>query len=378
MGASERVGRTLVPLPRPISPGALFFFLFFSTLHCTLTARILPFEWNMNMHVRVAEHLPARLCSNPSISTSSDGLKLNYYSKSCPRAEEIVREQVKIHYGQHKNTAVSWVRALFHDCIVKSCDASLLLQTDAAAGVVSEQSSKRSFGMKNFRYIDDIKSALERACPGTVSCADLLVLAARDGVALIGGPADIPMRTGRRDARASYYGEVERYVPNHNDSVSTVLSRFASMGVDAEGTVALLGGHSVGRVHCFNLVARLYPAVDGAFEPGYGAFLRKRCPSAHPIEDTNLDVTYARNDKDTPNVIDNMYHKNLLRGRGLLLVDQGLATDPRTAPFVRKMAADNAYFLDRFAAALVKMSENGPLTGDKGEIRKDCKFVNTL
>ncbi|KAM0841798.1 hypothetical protein ACQ4PT_058780 [Festuca glaucescens] len=300
-------------------------------------------------------------------AASASGLKLNYYSKSCPRAEEIVREQVKIHYGQHKNTAVSWLRALFHDCIVKSCDASLLLQTAAAAGVVSEQSSKRSFGMKNFGYIDDIKSALERACPGTVSCADLLVLATRDGVALIGGPADIPMRTGRRDARASYYGEVERYVPNHNDSVSTVLSRFASMGVDAEGVVALLGGHSVGRVHCFNfnLVARLYPAVDGAFEPVYGAFLRKRCPSAHPIEDTNLDVTYARNDRHA-------------QRRGLLLVDQGLATDPRTAPFVRKMAADNAYFIDRFAAALVKMSENGPLTGDKGEIRKDCKSINTL
>ncbi|KAK1677670.1 hypothetical protein QYE76_038518 [Lolium multiflorum] len=77
-------------------------------------------------------------------------------------------------------------------------------------------------------------------------------------------------------------------------------------------------------------------------------------------------------------MIDNMYHKNLLKDRGLLLVDQGLATDPRTAPFVRKMAADNVYFMDRFAAALVKMSENSPLTGDKGEIRKDCKFVNTL
>ncbi|KAK1677671.1 hypothetical protein QYE76_038519 [Lolium multiflorum] len=68
-------------------------------------------------------------------------------------------------------------------------------------------------------------------------------------------------------------------------------------------------------------------------------------------------------------VIDNMYHKNFLKGRGLLLVDQRIATDPRTVPYVRKMAADNTYFHDVFAAALVKMSENGPLTGDK---RKQC------
>ncbi|KAM0892918.1 hypothetical protein ACQ4PT_025408 [Festuca glaucescens] len=274
-------------------------------------------------------------------STSSDGLKLNYYSESCPRAEEIVKEQVKSLYEEHGNTAVSWLRALFHDCT----------------------------------YIDAIKSALERACPGTVSCADLLALAARDGAAMLGGPADIPMRTGRRDATESQYGEVESNIPNHNESVSAVLDRFASMGVDAEGVVALLGAHSVGRVHCFNLVARLYPAVDGTIEPAYGTYLRGRCPTAEAKEDTR-DVAYARNDRVTPMVLDNMYHKNLLKGRGLLLVDQRLATDPRTATFVRKMAADNDYFHDVFAAALVKMSENGPLTGDQGEVRKDCRFVN--
>jgi hypothetical protein len=85
-----------------------------------------------------------------------------------------VREQVKSLYEEHGNTAVSWLRALFHDCTVKSCDASLLLETDAARGLVSEQSSSRSFGMRNFKYIDDIKSALERACPGTVSVSNII------------------------------------------------------------------------------------------------------------------------------------------------------------------------------------------------------------
>ncbi|KAM3372393.1 hypothetical protein ACQJBY_019330 [Aegilops geniculata] len=317
---------------------------------------------------------------NAAASTASGGgggggLRLNFYSESCPRAEQIVKEQVRRLYEEHGNTAVSWLRALFHDCTVKSCDASLLLETDAATGLVSEQASPRSFGMRNFKYVGAIKSALERECPGTVSCADLLALAARDGAAMLGGPAAIPMRTGRRDATESLYGEVERYIPNHNDTVSAVLSRFAAMGLGAEAVVALLGAHSVGRVHCSNLVARLYPAVDGGMEPAYGAYLRGRCPTADAREDTR-DVAYARNDRATPMVLDNMYHKNLLKGRGLLLVDQRLASDPRTAPFVKKMAADNGYFRETFAAALVRMSENGPLTGGQGEIRKDCRFVN--
>ncbi|CAB4289653.1 unnamed protein product [Prunus armeniaca] len=39
-----------------------------------------------------------------------------------------------------------------------------------------------SFGMRNFRYIEEIKEALERECPGAVSCSDILVLSAREGV----------------------------------------------------------------------------------------------------------------------------------------------------------------------------------------------------
>ncbi|XP_006658177.2 peroxidase 21-like [Oryza brachyantha] len=310
-----------------------------------------------------------------SVVSGEGQLRLNFYSESCPRAEEVVREQVQRLYEEHGNTAVSWVRALFHDCMVKSCDASLLLET-TPTGAISEQASHRSFGMRNFKYITAIKAAVERECPGTVSCADILALAARDGVAMLGGPAPVGMRTGRRDSRESYYGVVERYIPNHNDSVSTVLARFAGMGVDTEGAVALLGAHSVGRVHCFNLVGRLYPEVDGSMEAAYGEYLRGRCPTAEAAEDTG-EVVYARNDRATPMLLDNMYYRNLLAGRGLLLVDQQLASDPRTSPYVRRMAADNAYFHQRFAATLLTMSENAPLTGAQGEVRKDCRFVNS-
>ncbi|XP_022882899.1 peroxidase 21-like [Olea europaea var. sylvestris] len=110
-------------------------------------------------------------------------LQLNYYSESCPRAEEIIEEQVIGLYNKHGNTAVSWIRNLFHDCIVKSCDASLLL--DTANGIKSEKTSSRSFGMRNFKYINTIKLALEKECPIKVSCADIVALSARDGFVLV-------------------------------------------------------------------------------------------------------------------------------------------------------------------------------------------------
>ncbi|CAL5334795.1 unnamed protein product [Camellia sinensis] len=300
----------------------------------------------------------------------SADLQFNFYNESCPRAEEIIKEEVTKLYKQHGNTAISWIRNLFHDCMVKSCDASLLLESKY--GILSEKASDRSFGMRNFKYMETIKNALESQCSMTVSCADIVALSARDGVALLGGP-HIEMKTGRKDSRESYAPVVDEFIPNHNDTMALVLSRFQSIGIDAEGTVALLGAHSVGRVHCVNLVDRLYPTVDPTLDPDHAEYLKRRCPSPEPDPKA---VQYARNDLETPMVLDNVYYKHLLEHKGLLLVDQQLVSDPTTLPFVTKMAADNGYFHDQFSRAFLLLSENNPLTGDEGEIRKDCRYVN--
>lgn len=50
---------------------------------------------------------------------------------------------------------------------------------------MSEKETDRSFGLRNFRYLETIKEALERECPGVVSCADILVLSARDGIVAV-------------------------------------------------------------------------------------------------------------------------------------------------------------------------------------------------
>lgn len=55
------------------------------------------------------------------------GLVMNFYKDTCPQAEDIIREQVKLLYKRHKNTAFSWLRNIFHDCAVQVINLSYII-----------------------------------------------------------------------------------------------------------------------------------------------------------------------------------------------------------------------------------------------------------
>lgn len=63
---------------------------------------------------------------------------------------------------------------------LQGCDASVLI-----SGSSAEKSAFQNFGLRGFEVVDDAKLQLETACPGVVSCADILALAARDAVDLV-------------------------------------------------------------------------------------------------------------------------------------------------------------------------------------------------
>lgn len=190
----------------------------------------------------------------------------------------------------------------------------------------------------------------------------------------VGGP-QIPLKTGRRDGRKSRVDILEQHLPDHNESMSVVLQRFANIGIDTAGVVALLGSHSVGRTHCVKLVHRLYPEVDPALNPDHVQHMLYKCPDSIPDPKA---VQYVRNDRGTPMKLDNNYYRNILDNKGLLIVDHQLATDKRTKPFVKKMARSQDYFFKEFSRAITILSENNPLTGTKGEIRSQCNLANKL
>ena len=70
-------------------------------------------------------------------------------------------------------------------CIkLQGCDASVLLD-DTSSFTGEKSAGANANSLRGFEVIDDIKTQLEATCPGIVSCADILAVAARDAVVTV-------------------------------------------------------------------------------------------------------------------------------------------------------------------------------------------------
>lgn len=82
-------------------------------------------------------------------------------------------------------------------------------------------------------------------------------------------------------------------------------------------------------------------------------------------------------DPSSPGVADVGYYKNILANRGLFTSDQTLLTNTETASQVNQNARHSNMWASKFADAMVKMGQIGVLTGNAGEIRTNCRAVNS-
>lgn len=309
-----------------------------------------------------------------TIHVQGQGTRVGFYSTSCPRAESIVQSTVRSHFGRDPSIAPGLLRMHFHDCFVQGCDGSILID-----GTGTEKTALPNSNLKGFNVIDDAKSQLEAACPGVVSCADILALAARDAVVLTKGPRwSVP--TGRRDGRVSSAGDTSS-LPNFRDSVDVHKQQFANKGLNTQDLVTLSGGHTIGTTACQLFSYRLYnftttgngadPTIDPAFVPQ----LRALCPAGG--DGTKRVVL----DTGSGSSFDVSYFTNLGKGRGVLESDQKLWADASTKTFVQRYSGLISGLLGlrfdvEFGRSMVKMSNIGVKTGAAGEIRKVCSAFN--
>ncbi|XP_021670932.2 peroxidase 11 [Hevea brasiliensis] len=306
-------------------------------------------------------------------------LSLDYYASTCPTVFDIIRKEMECEVLSDPRNAALVVRLHFHDCFVQGCDGSVLLD-DTITLQGEKKASPNINSLKGFRIIDKIKNKVESECPGIASCADILTIAARDAVILVGGPYwDVPV--GRKDSKTASFELASANIPTADEGLVSIISKFLYQGLSVTDTVALSGAHTIGMARCANFRARIYGDFETTSDRGpmsetYLSNLKSICPAAGG-GDNNVSAM----DNITPNLFDNSYYQILLRGEGLLNSDQELYSSIlgiQTKQLVVKYAHDPISFFQQFSDSMVKLGNiTNPDSFTNGEVRKNCRFVNT-
>ncbi|KAI3523253.1 hypothetical protein L1887_01313 [Cichorium endivia] len=299
-------------------------------------------------------------------------LQFGFYNGKCRGSdvEDIVRKTVISKFFLDKTITPALLRMQFHDCFVNGCDASILLD-----GTNSEKTAPPNLSVRGYDVIDAAKAAVERVCPGVVSCADIIVMATRDAVSLSGGGRYI-VQTGRRDGSVSLAQNTQS-LPPPSVSVSSAIQAFASKGLNATDMIYLLGGHTIGIAHCSLFQDRLYNfqntgKADPTMDLALLASLRRTCPQNATVDGkANLDQNPF-----SSGVVDKSFYSQIMLRRGVLQIDQQLAVDGLSKSTVAAIAGSSD-FTTKFGQAMVKLGATQVLTGTQGEIRKSCRSVNS-
>ncbi|KAJ9176928.1 hypothetical protein P3X46_012189 [Hevea brasiliensis] len=309
------------------------------------------------------------------IGSTEAQLQLGFYAQSCPRAEQIVQDFVNQHIHNAPSLAATLIRMHFHDCFVRGCDASVLINSTSTNQ--TEKSATPNLTVRGFDFIDRVKSLLEAECPGVVSCADIIALVARDSIVATGGPSwKVP--TGRRDGTISNASEALANIPAPTSNFTNLQRLFTNVGLDLKDLVLLSGAHTIGIAHCPSFSNRLYNFTgvgdqDPALDSEYAANLKARkCTTP------NDNTTIVEMDPGSRKTFDLSYYSNLLKRRGLFQSDSALTTNSATLATINQLLSGSLQnFYSEFATSMEKMGRINVKTGSTGEIRKQCAVVNS-
>ncbi|KAL1560775.1 peroxidase [Salvia divinorum] len=300
-------------------------------------------------------------------------LSTNFHRYSCPNLEGIVSRTTSKFISTTPSLAPALLRLHFHDCFVRGCDGSVLL--NSTAGNTAEKASFPNLSLRGFQVVEAAKAAVEKQCPWMVSCADILALVARDAVFQIKGPF-WPVPLGRRDGIVSRANEALANLPPPNFNITQLITSFGAKGLSVKDLVVLSGGHTIGVSFCSSFATRIYNFTgrndaDPSMDPAYVAELRRMCPPSDATTTVAMDPGSAQD-------FDVDYYSMVRQRRGLFQTDAALLDHSATNSYVQQHSTPlgSKSFFDDFAASMVKMGRIGVLTGRAGQIRKICSVVN--
>ncbi|XP_061368518.1 cationic peroxidase 1-like isoform X2 [Gastrolobium bilobum] len=300
------------------------------------------------------------------MGTTSAQLSSNFYARTCPNVLSTIRMAVNSAVDNEARMGASLLRLHFHDCFVQGCDGSILLD-DTSTFTGEKTAFPNANSIRGFDVIDTIKSQVESLCPGVVSCADIVAVAARDSVVALGGPS-WTVQLGRRDSTTASLSGANSELPSPNSDLSGLITSFSNQGFTTNEMVTLSGAHTIGQARCTTFRTRIYNETN--IDSSFAKSLQANCPSTGGDDNLSpLDVT-------TPNTFDNAYYKNLQIKEGLLHSDQQLFNGGSTDSQVNGYSSNPGSFRKDFANAMVKMGNLSPLTGSNGQIRTNCRTIN--
>uniref|UniRef100_A0A1J3D801 Peroxidase n=1 Tax=Noccaea caerulescens TaxID=107243 RepID=A0A1J3D801_NOCCA len=298
------------------------------------------------------------------------GLDLNYYKHRCPDAEAIVRRVTIQYVTRQPSLAAALLRMHFHDCFVRGCDGSILLKSPKKD---AERDAVPNLSLRGYEVVDAAKTALEKKCPGVVSCADALALVARDAVLVIQGPW-WPVPLGRRDGRISRSSEVTS-LPSPFVGIAALKKNFLDKGLNTKDLVVLSGGHTIGISNCGIINSRIYNFTgkgdfDPSMNPSYVRALKKKCKPTDFSTKVEMDPGSVKK-------FDSHYFNIVAQKKGLFTSDSTLLDDPETKSYIdTQVSTAGSSFNKDFSDSMLKLGFVQILTGTNGEIRKKCAFVN--
>ncbi|KAK2649295.1 hypothetical protein Ddye_016784 [Dipteronia dyeriana] len=299
-------------------------------------------------------------------------LRKNFYRESCPAAEEIIRNATWKHVTTNHLLPAKLLRMHFHECFVRGCDGSILINSTASN--TAEKDSIPNLSLSGFDVVEEIKAELEKKCPGIVSCADILSLAARDSVSFQFQKPMWEVLTGRRDGRVSLESEVFPNIPSPFHNFTVLMQFFQRKGLTVHDLVVLSGGHTIGIGHCNLFSNRLYNFTgkgdqDPSLNPAYAQFLKSKCRS---LTDTTTTVEM---DPNSSLNFDKNYFVILNQNMGMFQSDAALLTNKGARTIAMELTTQAKFFTE-FAQSMKRMGNIGVVTGSSGEIRKKCGIIN--
>jgi len=139
------------------------------------------------------------------------------------------------------------------------------------------------------------------------------------------------------------------------------------------------GAHTMGRTHCSYILDRLYNYNgSGKPDPSMSATLleslRKLCPPRKKGQPDPL--VYLNPESGSHYNFTESYYRRILSNEAVLGVDQQLRNGDDTKQITEEFAVGFEDFRKSFAASMYHMGNIKVLTGNQGEIRKNCRYTN--